>query len=224
MEIIHDKDTASLDAAALAVQLRGYHDVLIDLGTGDGRYVRYMAAERPTWFIVGVDACREQVRRASRRAPRDVLFAIANAYALPPELHDLATEITINFPWGSLLTGLVEGDPVLLAGVRALARPGAGLHVRLNAGALAAIGWELAAGTLQVRDKLRASAWDVGCPSMLDAADLRRLPTIWAKRLAFGRDPRAMELRGTYAAPTVESCGMGRSVAALSLLPSSVCR
>jgi hypothetical protein len=30
--------------------------------------------------------------------------------------------------------------------------------------------------------------------SMLGAAELRRMPTSWAKRLAFGRDPRAIRI------------------------------
>ena len=137
MDIIYGKHTVPMDAATLAVQLRGYQDILIDLGTGDGRYVRHIVAERSAWFAIGIDACRENLRHASRRTSPNVLFAIANAHALPRELAGVATEITINFPWGSLLTGLLQREPGLLAGLSTLARPGAVLHVRLNGEAVA---------------------------------------------------------------------------------------
>jgi 16S rRNA (adenine(1408)-N(1))-methyltransferase len=209
MELIHGKQTLHIDAATLAVQLRGYQNILIDLGTGDGRYVHAIAAARPGWFVIGVDACRENLRQVSRRTLRNVLFAIANARALPPELDGVATEITINFPWGSLLTGLLQREPVLLAGLRTLARPGAVLHVRLNSEAVARTGWDLMAGAEVVRRGLRNSGWKVARPSLLDGTALRWLPSTWAKRLAYGRDPRALYLHATYAASPTEWRGSG---------------
>ena len=212
MEIIQGKHTFDIDAAAFAARLRGYRDMLIDLGTGDGRYVRHVAAERPAWFVIGVDACRENLRHTSRSVPRNVLFAIANAQALPPELYGLATEITLNFPWGSLLRGLIESDPPLLAGLHALARPSAVLQIRLNGGAVTEAGWELAAGAQEVRRVLRESGWEVAHPVTLDAAALRRLPSTWARRLAFGRDPRAIYLRGAARGTVRDGAIRGRSV------------
>ena len=209
MEIIHGKHTVHMDAATLAVQLQGYQGILIDLGTGDGRYVHHIAAERPAWFVIGVDACRENLRQVSRRTLRNVRFAIANARALPPELDGVATEITINFPWGSLLTGLLEHEQGLLAGLRTLARPGAVLHVRLNGEAVARTGWDLMAGADVVRYGLHRSGWEVARPSLLNAAALRQLPSTWAKRLAYGRDPHALYLHSTYAAAPAEWGGSG---------------
>jgi len=204
MDILHGKHTVPMDAATLAVRLRGYQDILIDLGTGDGRYVRYIAAERPAWFAIGIDACRENLRHASRRTGANVLFAIANAHALPHELAGVATEITINFPWGSLLTGLLQREPGLLAELGTVARPGAGLHVRLNGEAVARAGWDLPASAEVVGRGLADVGWTVARPHMLSGAALRRLPSTWAKRLAFGRDPHALELHATYMAPPGE--------------------
>ena len=212
MEIIQGKHTYDVDAAALAARLQAYADVLIDLGTGDGRYVRHVVAARPRWFAIGVDACRENLRDASRHLPRNALFAIANARALPPEIEGLATEITINFPWGSLLAGLVEGDPGLLAGLCAVARPGAVLHLRLNGGALSEAGRDLAGGAAEARRVLGVWGWTVGRPAMLDAAALRGLHSSWAKRLAFGRDPRAVYLHGIYTGSPAERRGVGQLV------------
>jgi 16S rRNA (adenine(1408)-N(1))-methyltransferase len=127
MECIRGKTSAGIDAAGLDA---GNDDVLIDVGTGDGRYVIHVARTRPSWFAVGVDACRENLRKASRRAPANALYVIANALALPKELDGMASKVTIHFPWGSLLVGLLDGEPGLLEGLLAIARPGAALEVR----------------------------------------------------------------------------------------------
>jgi 16S rRNA (adenine(1408)-N(1))-methyltransferase len=197
METIHGKRTHMLDATRFAAELMSYRGVLIDLGTGDGRYVRSAARASPERFVIGLDACRENLRAASRSAPTNALFVIANALDLPHELRGLANQITINFPWGSLLVALVNGDPVLFDGLRMLALPGAHVEIRLNAGALVEAGLSLEQGGIAVRQALRTYGFNAGPLVSLDAADLRACPTTWAKRLAFGRDPRALYLRAS---------------------------
>ena len=196
METIAGKHAREIDASELAGRLAGYRHVLIDLGTGDGRFVRAIAASCPTTFAIGIDACRENLRERSRTAPRNTLYIIASALALPQELDGLATHLTINFPWGSLLAGLLAGDPALIERLAALARPGARLEVRLNAGALADAGWPLEDAGQRVRRVLQAEGFSVQRPMILGPRELRACPTTWAQRLAFGRDPRALSLQG----------------------------
>jgi 16S rRNA (adenine(1408)-N(1))-methyltransferase len=163
VECIRGKTSAKIDAAGLvAAGAAGYGDVLIDVGTGDGRYVLHVARTCPTWFAVGVDACRDNLCKASRKAPPNALYVIANALALPRELGGMASKITINFPWGSLLTGLLDGEPMLLEGLFAIARPRAALEIRLNAGALAEAGYTLESGGARVRLALYEGGFDVG--------------------------------------------------------------
>jgi len=197
VEYIRGKASAEIDAGGLAAGVEGYGDVLIDVGTGDGRYVRHVARTNPTWFVIGVDACRDNLRKTSRKAPTNALYVIANALKLPGELDGIASKVTINFPWGSLLTGLLDGEPVLLGGLLAISRPGAALEIRLNGGALAESGYTLEAGTARVRRALQEGGFDVGDLLWLGARELRQCPTTWAKRLAYGRDPRAVCLRAT---------------------------
>ena len=197
MESLCGKKSRAIDAPALAGYLAGFTDVLIDIGTGDGRYVLHHARACPWWFAIGVDTCRENLRAAARARPCNALFVIAEAQALPAELHGLATRITINFPWGSLLEGLLEGHAGLLGGLAAAAQPGAALEIRLNGGALAEQGWPLEAGGEQVRRMLVAHGFLAGQPVLLGARALRACPTTWAKRLAFGRDPCGLHLHAT---------------------------
>lgn len=195
MEGIRGKRSFQIDVAALAGWLAAYREVLIDIGTGDGRYVRHIAKADPARGAIGIDTCRENLRDVSRAAPPNALYIIADAWALPRELSGVAALVTINFPWGSLLTGLLEGNGGLLDGLRAITRPGAALEVRLNGGALATAGWALESGGEQVRRVLRDNGFVVGAPEHMDAGALRAYTTTWARRLAFGRDPHALALR-----------------------------
>jgi hypothetical protein len=86
---------------------------------------------------------------------------------------------------------LLAGDPRLLCGLESLAGTAVSLDLRLNAGALAEAGTTLEAGTGAICDQLHRTGWHVSEPLKLDARALRDVPSTWAKRLAFGRDPRA---------------------------------
>jgi tRNA G46 methylase TrmB len=87
-----------LDAPALACILDPFVRVLVDLGTGDGRFVDLIARRDPGCLAIGIDACREPLIERSRRAPANALYLIANALTLPDALDGVATRITVNFP------------------------------------------------------------------------------------------------------------------------------
>lgn len=197
METIYGKDTELMRGEELAARIAGSREVLVDLGTGDGRFVVQWARQVGR-FALGIDACRENLREVSRRRSSNTLFVIANAETLPVELAGLATQVTINFPWGSLLEGLVTGKPGLIDGLCRLLRPGAGVEVRLNGGALAEAGLSLEQGGRRVEHVLRSCGLVLALPAILDREALRACPTSWAKRLAFGRDPRALLLCGRW--------------------------
>jgi len=197
MEGIRGTHSFAVEADNLAARIRGYHGIIIDIGTGDGRYVRHVARTCPAWFAIGIDACRENLRATSRQAPDNALFVIANARALPTELHVHATRIVVNFPWGSLLEGLLTTDHSVADGLIALARPQATLEIRLNAGALDAAGWPSEAGVRRLRAVLHDRGFVVGPPRCMDKDALRAYPSTWAKRLAHGRDPQAWCLTAT---------------------------
>jgi hypothetical protein len=196
VESLRGKHALEIDAHELAARVAGYADVLIDLGTGDGRFVQSVAQTHPATFAIGIDACRENLRTRTLRTPPNALYLIANVLALPDGLEGLATRLTVNFPWGSLLDALLGNEPACVARLAALARPDAQLEMRLNAGALAEAGWPLEDGARQVRRTLQARGFDIQPPVALGPRELRACPTTWAHRLAFGRDPRALELRG----------------------------
>ena len=69
-------------------------------------------------------------RRAARRGPTNALFFAAGAEELPATpLAGRADLVSISFPWGSLLRGVLGLDPAVLAGVAALPCSGASVEV-----------------------------------------------------------------------------------------------
>ncbi len=200
MEAIRGKHAVGVDAVTLTRQIAGYPHVLIDLGTSDGRFVHHIATRRPDTLAIGIDLCAANLREAGRRAPVNVLYFVASAHALPHELHGLATHLTINFPWGNLLTGLLAMEGSLPRELAVLVRPDAQIEIRLNGGALTEVGWTLPAAGAHVTQSLRSAGFRMEPPQLLDVCALRACPTTWAHRLAFGRDPCALYLRGVKTA------------------------
>ena len=113
---------------------------MIDVGTGDGRFVLAEARARPGVLVVGIDAMAEAMSDASRRAGAkpsrggvgNAVFVCAPAEELPGLLAGLADEITVNYPWGSLLRALALPDTGVLAGLARLGKPGARFTGAIN--------------------------------------------------------------------------------------------
>jgi 16S rRNA (adenine(1408)-N(1))-methyltransferase len=196
METIRGKTSLDLDGNEFKDRLAGYGSVTLDLGAGDGRFVRTLAEKHPAWFVVGVDACRENLREHSRTKLPNALFVIACAQELPCEFEGLFSHIMINFPWGSLLDGLLAGDPRLMFAMASISRPEARIQVCLNSGALAEVGSDLNTGAGSIHESLSRCGWALEHLHRMEPGDLKKFPSTWARRLAHGRDPRAMVLSG----------------------------
>jgi trans-aconitate methyltransferase len=198
MESIRGKQPLSINALTLAARMHRYPYRLIDLGTGDGQFVCHVAKRWPGYFAVGVDACRENLHAISRTAPTNACFVIANVLNLPSDLFHQATHITINFPWGSLLNSLLTGDPVLTKNLGLLTQPGGEIALRLNESALHIAGSTIDEGAELARWVLRNAGFEWKTTRVLGAHELRRVPTSWAKRVAFGGEPRAVAIEGVF--------------------------
>ena len=114
--------------------------VIIDLGTGDGRFVYQSARENPNRFHIGIDASTSALEKISEKVFRkptkgglsNVLFVQAAIEDLPPELDGIADEVHVHFPWGSLLHAVASGDLVALQGIRRMCAPDALLEVLIG--------------------------------------------------------------------------------------------
>ena len=72
--------------------------------------------------------------------------------------------------------------------------------MRLNGGALVEAGLSLEEGGSRAGRVLRGCGFAMARPVGMDRQALRACPTSWAKRLAFGRDPRALLLESRWPA------------------------
>ena len=102
--------------------------IVIDIGTGDGRFVSAAARANPCKFFIGIDANVKPLEKPSMKATRklakgglpNVLFVQAAVEDLPAELDGTADEVHIHFPWGSLLKAVACGDQSVLVAIRRL--------------------------------------------------------------------------------------------------------
>lgn len=198
------------------VSLRaGYRDVLVDVGTGDGKHAYHLARQRPDLLVVGLDANRDNLRQVSARAAAkpargglpNALFLWESAESLPASLRDVA-EVHVLMPWGSLLRGLFAADGVMLRGLTGMCRDGARFLVTLNLHAwrppVPEVGPapeptpESAMGELAAH--YADAGWRLDDAHYLDADEIAALATSWTRRLGSSRASLAvLGLRGEVA-------------------------
>lgn len=114
--------------------------IVMDIGTGDGRFVSAAAKKHPNKFFIGVDANRKPLEKPSMRATRkpgkgglpNAIFVEAAIESLPEEFAGVADEIHIHFPWGSLLRVVTIGNTEALASLSRIAAPDCLLEVVLG--------------------------------------------------------------------------------------------
>lgn len=155
------------------------------------------AGAEPERLAIGVDANAAAMAAASRRAGAkaargglpNALFVVAAVEAMPSELDGVADLVTAYFPWGSLLRGLLNADPAIMAGMTRVMRPGATLSMLLSS-----VARDRGVGVEPIeRASLEALArsytdWGLAITEvrLATAADVAAAHSSWGKRLAAG--------------------------------------
>jgi 16S rRNA (adenine(1408)-N(1))-methyltransferase len=182
--------------------------IVLDIGTGDGRFVYQCAKADPTKFFIGVDASPKALAKVSAKIYRkpakgglpNVLFVQAAVENLPAELDGVADEIHIHFPWGSLLRAVATGDAEVLANLRRVCAPGCLLEVIIGVdpardrAEIERLGLPLLSPSYLesvLVHKYCAAGFDVTETGTLSQADWSRLQTSWARKLQ-GNTERAV--------------------------------
>jgi 16S rRNA (adenine(1408)-N(1))-methyltransferase len=172
----------------------------VDIGTGDGLFVYRRAQRNPQRFFIGIDANRRPLekisekiyRRAAKGGLTNALFVQAAVEDLPAELDGIATEVRVQFPWGSLLQGVAEGDKVVMRNLRRICCGNAELHVTISVDSERDRSeWErLGLPPISVdyikndlASKYRDAGFRVVGAEEIPLRELSTLNTSWAKRL-----------------------------------------
>jgi 16S rRNA (adenine(1408)-N(1))-methyltransferase len=161
------------------------------VGAGDGGYVLHRARTEPTTFALAIDASPDALAsgawRAKRARLRNVAFLVEGVERLPPDLSCLADQVTVHFPWGSLLRGLVDGTPEVVGPIARLMRAGAELRVLLSAVGRDGMGEVDPAILTARRDAYSEHGLLLTAAEWASAAVVTESRSAWAKRLAVGR-------------------------------------
>ena len=174
--------------------------VIVDIGTGDGRFVYQSARQNPTKLYIGIDPNARPLEKISEKIHRkpakggapNVLFIQAAVEDLPSELNGVADEVHVHFPWGSLLRAVATGDITVLENLRRICAPEALLEI--------VIGLDPARDQTEIErldltplcidfidqelvPKYRAAGFETIERGIIAASDWPEFNTSWAKRL-----------------------------------------
>jgi 16S rRNA (adenine(1408)-N(1))-methyltransferase len=184
--------------------------VVVDVGAGDGRWAYESARRDPDTVFIAIDPdasnLSEYAYRASRKASRggveNAAFVVAPVEALPRELDGIAGLVRVNFPWGSLLRGLLAADDVIITALRRIAKAGGSFEAVLSYDPShdtnAFAGDALPALTEDYIDRTLTSALAQRGLSLTQRRQVYRdealaLPSTWGRRLLHAR-PRDVYL------------------------------
>ena len=185
--------------------------VIIDIGTGDGRFVYQSARRNPNKFYIGIDPNTRPLEKISEKIHRkparggapNVLFIQSAIEDLPADLNGVANEVHVHFPWGSLLRAVVVGDVALLKNLRRICAEGALLEVVIgidpvrDKSELERLGVQPL--TLEIIDTLLAPNYAAGGFEIIErgiiaASEWPEFETSWAKRLQGNEQRRIIYL------------------------------
>jgi len=113
-----------------------YDKTIIDLGTGDGRFVYKNAIKNPDFFYIGIDPSEKQLKIYSIKAVKkrlpNVIFCLGSMEKLPTELENLANKVFVHLPWGTLLKNVVLPSRENVEKLRSLLKTGGELEIVLS--------------------------------------------------------------------------------------------
>ena len=115
---------------------------------------------------------------AHREGLNNALFVVASVAAMPVELDGVAAQVSVLFPWGSLLEGVSRPEPRALAALGRVARDRASLDVVINRSALRF-------GVDGLAERYRRVGIAVDRLDWISASPYR---TTWGKRVTFRSD------------------------------------
>jgi len=171
----------------------------VDVGAGDGGYVLFRARTERTTFAIALDASPDALSEGAWRAKRalleNVAFLVEGVERLPRDLVCLADEVTVHFPWGSLLRGLVDGSGAVVVPIASLMKVGAELRVLMSA--IDRDGYQALTPSLVASRSGRYAEHGLRLveTDWASSATVAESRSAWAKRLGVGRARRAVIAR-----------------------------
>lgn len=177
-----------------------YEKVILDLGTGDGRFVFKNAIKNKSTLYIGLDPAEKQIqiysKKSNRRRLKNVLYVIGSLENLPEELYSTVDKIFINLPWGTLLEKIVKSNETYTNELfKILKRNGEieiifGYVPELEPSETERLGLPVIENESDVLKAFSTfkKIFEVIEMKRLLKEDLDKIETTWAKKLKFGKD------------------------------------
>ncbi|HSX39577.1 MAG TPA: class I SAM-dependent methyltransferase [Candidatus Saccharimonadales bacterium] len=201
MRIVKGKKIEEMSDLEFNVLAKHFAKVVIDLGTGDGRFIFKSALANPNNLYVGIDPSQTQLEIYSQKALKNklnnTLYVLGSIEKLPQELDDKAHQMHIFLPWGSLLQAIVKPDIVLLNQLLHLLKPFAELEIILGYNPetepTETARLEIAKiDATYIEEKIlpafSSAGFEKALYKKLTRQDLKKFETTWSKKLTFGKD------------------------------------
>ena len=204
MIILHGKEKTQMSQAEFDALAAKFSRVVIDVGTGDGKNVYKNGKLDPDALYVGLDAAAQNmidtakklVKKPEKGGLPNVLLVVGTAENPPAELYGKADELTVLFPWGTLLQGVACAQEEMLSKLRALCKDGADFTfvttyspsfeaAEIEKRGLPPLSIEFLEG--DYKDSIAPMGFLVEEVALHDNSYAANFESAWAKRLAHGR-------------------------------------
>lgn len=202
MYIIKGNKKEELNIDQLKILLNSHNKTIVDLGTGDGRFVFKNASENPNNLYIGIDPSEKQLETYSKEANKkrltNILFVLGSLEIFPQEMENVADYMYINLPWGSLLEGIVNPTKKSVETISKVLKPGSTLEITLGYHdeseptetarlSLPKLDEELIKETIYPMFAALGQL-DIEKYRLITKENLKDMDTTWAKKLTFGND------------------------------------
>lgn len=185
-----------------------FEKVVVDLGTGDGRYVFKSAQKNTGNLYVGIDPSQKQLAIYSKKAVKNklenTLFVVGSIEVYPEELSGVANKVLIILPWGTLLQSIVNLDGQALENIGSTIKNGGQLEIIFgySQDAEPTEVERLGLNKLDINyiystmiPKFTMLGYKIDCVEKLTKKQLDQFETTWSKKLRFGQDRPIFHLK-----------------------------
>ncbi len=204
MKIVIGKKIKEISDEELIHIINKYKSVVLDIGTGQGEFVYKEAKRNLNTMYIGIDISPDSMEEYSRKASKktekggleNLIYILSDIENLSKALSSVVDNIYINLPWGTLRDGIVKGESNILDGIRKVAKNKGVLTIYTTYCHLYE-SKEIQYRKLPKLDihylsqilgkKYKDKDIIMTDLSILDNEDLKKVPTKWARKLAFGR-------------------------------------
>ena len=134
------KKVLDIDKDDFSSVFTGYEKVILDIGTGDGRYILDTARDNPDCLCIGLDAASDNMRKLSRVASmkpakggaENAVYLWGSAENLPDILNERVDHVSVFYPWGSLMRIVSQPNVETLSAIKNVFKRQGELTVLLN--------------------------------------------------------------------------------------------